>query len=304
MEKENRCLPPFGDKLKKAREQGGITLDDVALTTKIGTRFLRAMEEEHFEQLPGGIFNKGFIRAYARCVGLDEDQIIADYLMASGEVQLNRAEVVDTAPVPPATAPAPRVGKSTDAPAEKAEERRDASGDGSNFPWVPAMSLALLVMVLGLAIRHFWSRASVGVWSASSSSTKVPVPATTAPRSTGMHTASPASAANSAVPDSSPSGTPLVVLIKANEDSWILITADGKPIFEDTLEAFEQKSVGARSNVVIKAGNLGGLDFWFNGKKMDLQGAEGEVKTLTFDAHGLRPQAPKSHSADPPAPSP
>ena len=43
---------------------------------------LRALEEEKFDQLPGGIFNKGFVRAYARHVGLDEDQAIADYMAA------------------------------------------------------------------------------------------------------------------------------------------------------------------------------------------------------------------------------
>src|SRR6266481_6432726 len=74
----------FGDRLKKEREQRGISLDDISLTTKIGTRMLRALEEEKFDQLPGGIFNKGFVRAYARHVGLDEEQAITDYLSALG----------------------------------------------------------------------------------------------------------------------------------------------------------------------------------------------------------------------------
>ena len=43
-------LPPFGDKLKKAREKRSITLEDIALTTKIGTRMLQALEEEKFNQ--------------------------------------------------------------------------------------------------------------------------------------------------------------------------------------------------------------------------------------------------------------
>src|SRR6201987_4368423 len=82
----------FGDRLKKEREQRGITLDDISLTTKIGTRLLRALEEEKFEQLPGGIFNKGFVRAYARHVGLDEDQTVADYMTAAGGPQPQPAE--------------------------------------------------------------------------------------------------------------------------------------------------------------------------------------------------------------------
>ena len=67
-------LPSFGKKLKLEREKRAITLEQISNSTKIGTRMLRALEEEDFDQLPGGIFNKGFVRAYARHVGLDEDQ--------------------------------------------------------------------------------------------------------------------------------------------------------------------------------------------------------------------------------------
>ncbi len=76
----------FGDKLKREREMRAITLEEIAEATKIGTRSLKALEDEHFDQLPGGIFNKGFVRAYARFLGLDEEQAVADYMAASNEV--------------------------------------------------------------------------------------------------------------------------------------------------------------------------------------------------------------------------
>ncbi len=76
----------FGEKLRRERELRGITLEEVAVATKIGTRSLRALEEEKFDQLPGGIFNKGFVRAYARYVGIDEEQAVSDYLAASQDV--------------------------------------------------------------------------------------------------------------------------------------------------------------------------------------------------------------------------
>ncbi|HEY4960339.1 MAG TPA: helix-turn-helix transcriptional regulator, partial [Terriglobales bacterium] len=75
----------FGERLRREREMRGISLDDIADATKIGTRLLRALEEEHFELLPGGIFNKGFVRAYAKYVGLNEEEAVADYLQAAGE---------------------------------------------------------------------------------------------------------------------------------------------------------------------------------------------------------------------------
>jgi len=82
-------LDTFGEKLRKQREERGVTLEALANTTKISTRMLKALEDEHFDQLPGGVFNKGFVRAYARQVGLDEEQAINDYLAALAERQVN-----------------------------------------------------------------------------------------------------------------------------------------------------------------------------------------------------------------------
>ena len=77
----------FGASFKKAREFRGITLDQIAKETRISTRFLAAIEDEEFHLLPGGVFNRGFIRSFAERVGLDPDQAIADYerLASAGE---------------------------------------------------------------------------------------------------------------------------------------------------------------------------------------------------------------------------
>ena len=63
----------------------GISLDEIVATTKIGRRLLLALEEEQFDLLPGGIFNKSYVRAYAKCVGIDEDEAVAEYLEAAKE---------------------------------------------------------------------------------------------------------------------------------------------------------------------------------------------------------------------------
>src|SRR5579872_6613918 len=75
----------FGERLRREREMRGITLEEIAHSTKIGTRNLRALENEEFHLLPGGIFNRGFVRAYAHFLGLDEEQCIADYNAAMAE---------------------------------------------------------------------------------------------------------------------------------------------------------------------------------------------------------------------------
>jgi cytoskeleton protein RodZ len=294
-------LPPFGDKLKKQREKRGITLDDVALTTKIGTRFLRALEEEHFEQLPGGIFNRGFVRAYARCVGVDEDQAVADYLVASGEAAPKKAEIPEPAPVAaPKTAPkiAPK-----EVLAEKVDNAYQATSETVNFPW-KLVAFVVVVAALGLAMWRFYPRRP------SQGSTSITASANTAnaappvPKSGETQPVSSPPVTPSTAPGSSPAQGSFLVLIKAAEESWMSIKVDDQPAVEYTLEESEQKSIEAHQQIEVKVGNLAGVDFWFNGKKLALQGEEGEVKTLTFDTNGLRPAAPKSQSTDAPASTP
>jgi len=96
----------FGEKLRQQREQRGISLDAISATTKISNRMLRAIEDERFDQLPGGVFNKGFVRAYARQVGLDEEEAVADYLLALRENQLHSQTILPNFRAPSASKPA------------------------------------------------------------------------------------------------------------------------------------------------------------------------------------------------------
>src|SRR5256714_10994724 len=88
----------FGQRLQREREMRSITLEEIALSTKIGTRSLRALEEEDFDQLPGGIFNKGFVRAYAKYLGLDEDQAVTDFLAAENAASTGIRLAADPVP--------------------------------------------------------------------------------------------------------------------------------------------------------------------------------------------------------------
>ncbi len=80
--------------LATARQKQGISLEQIAEATKISMRFLRAIEDEQFEKLPGGIFNTSYLRQYAAAAGLEPGELLAQYIRA---VQ----------PEPPPAAPAP-----------------------------------------------------------------------------------------------------------------------------------------------------------------------------------------------------
>lgn len=72
---------PFGEHLKREREMRGVTLEEISAATRIAPRFLAALESEQWELLPGGVFNRGFIRSVARYLGLDEDTLVAEYAL-------------------------------------------------------------------------------------------------------------------------------------------------------------------------------------------------------------------------------
>ena len=67
-----------GERLRKAREARGLSLDAVAASTHIRERYLEALEEERFEEIPGPAYVKGFLRNYAAHLGLPEDEIMGD----------------------------------------------------------------------------------------------------------------------------------------------------------------------------------------------------------------------------------
>ena len=72
----------FGERLKRERELREVPIEEITLATRIGPRFLEALENEDWEKLPGGAFNRGFVRSIARYLGLDEEAFLAEYDLA------------------------------------------------------------------------------------------------------------------------------------------------------------------------------------------------------------------------------
>jgi len=69
----------LGEKLRLAREERDITISEVAEQTRISALYLQAIEKDDYRTLPGGIFNKGFVKSFAKYVGVDEHEALQDY---------------------------------------------------------------------------------------------------------------------------------------------------------------------------------------------------------------------------------
>ncbi len=308
-------MPSFGEKLKLEREKRKISLEQISSSTKIGTRMLQALEEDKFNQLPGGIFNKGFVRAYARVVGLDEEQTVGEYLQASGDAPLVRNE------------PGGHEALSQEDRARESQQnvhRLEAISDSPARP-LPWGLFAALLLVVALALS-FWSHrqreraresahptpiaatapssgggptaGEAGATSSLSSNSAADTAPTTSSLKTSLSTDSrtPPQPAPTVAPKTSPNSTATLpgeftVVIQVREESWISISADGKTTASELLEAGSERTVRGRKEIIVKTGNAGGVTFRFNGNKLDTGGDYGEVKTVTFGPGGLIPSA-------------
>jgi cytoskeleton protein RodZ len=292
-------LPSFGEKLKQEREKRKITLEQISASTKIGTRMLQALEEDKFNQLPGGIFNKGFVRAYSRVVGLDEDQTVAEYLEASG----------DAAPI--STEIAPRENGARENEENISRLEAISSDHPRQLPWGLFAALLLLVaLALSLWSSHRQRDRAEQTLHPNPTSAVMPSPAAPSSGEASGKVSSPlstqdgaSSLSTTASPNSPPTGdsasaaatlTPgeFTVVIRARDESWTSITADGKPIPSPLLASGNQLTIHAQKEIVVKVGNAGGVNFRFNGKKVETGGESGEVKTVTFGPQGILPNAP------------
>jgi cytoskeleton protein RodZ len=266
----------FGERLQREREMRGITLEEIADSTKIGTRSLRALEQEDFDKLPGGIFNKGFVRAYARYLGIDEEQAVTDFLAAAGESE------------PQLPNPSPT-------------EKLTAYRSGSRG-WAAALALVVLAAGGYAAWRlNLWPLAG---YTARQTAPPVQPPAATAPPSSsagaGTRPAEPASTVASptaATPEPglasgqnpAAAGQGFVLLVRAKEDSWVSITADGQVVMEGKLARSQSKEVRATKSVVLKLGNAAGVEVSHNNTLLPPLGRVNEVKTVVFTPDGLQP---------------
>ena len=281
----------FGERMRREREMRGITLEEIAESTKIGTRSLRALEDEDFGRLPGGIFNKGFVRSYARYLGIDEDQAIGDFT-AAYEKSRSEPLMPDAAPVEP-------------------PHRRD-------WPVRSLVMAGLLVVTLGVAAWRLPSdlpaayaavKHRAGSWferaEKPAASAPAAKPASQAPAAARGDAASgsqekPAQPAPPATADDAgktgaapPENKPQArenfeVQIRARQDTWVSVSADGKVLLEGVMNASSERTLNARNQMIVKTGNAAGVEISHNGRPLPPLGSEHQVKTVVFTPEGMQ----------------
>ena len=273
-------METLGDYLKNNREAQNITLEEVSQATRIRRTILEAIENNHYDLIPPKVFTQGFIKSYASYLGLDENDVIKRYheVMESLEAKKETDEPVEQQPPQPFLTP------------------------GRLLVLGIVCIVALSVWLLGKNPQPGDDTVLKSTPQTSSTSSVNSPPLASpevAVEEDGDHTVfdreEPAVLEEEPPPEGEQEGEtvaatetaegtaePMALRVVATEQAWMRVQLDqGKP-YEALLKSGESLTLKAREKFIIRIGNAGGVELFFNGEPLGNPGKPGEVIDLTL----------------------
>ena len=255
----------IGTRFRKSRASLNLSIDKIAAETRINPRFLEAIENERFDLLPGGIFNRGFIRAYAVRLGLDPEEAIQGYetLFRAGDAE----------------------------PVQQETER--VRGQTTKIPvyYVALAGLLILVVVFYFLTRHKEPPLTAAnppvaeppaVAPPEPAPAEVPAPETVA--ATGpvpVPTSEVPPAKPERVPAPSPSNAAVVIELEVREESWFKLSSDGNDVVNsEVLPPGTTRRYTAANTMNVSIGNAAGIALRVNGQPVSSLGRTGQVRNI------------------------
>jgi cytoskeletal protein RodZ len=231
-------MASFGETLRRERELRGISLREIADSTKISVRFLQALETDRVDILPGGLFRKTFVRQYAKHVGLDPERMVAEFLYAHGN----------------------------ETPVTEAARQRFTIPQGA------ITAIAVVAVLVWLA----YPRGS-GSAREEASAPATPAPPASVAREFVYPPAAPAPVATEAAAAAA-GNDDLTLTLTAEQDCWVQVSVDGQSVLNRVLAAGESQTLAGTGEIVLSVGNAGGVRFRVNDRPGVPLGRSGEVK--------------------------
>jgi cytoskeleton protein RodZ len=270
----------FGTWLRRQRELREISLRDVADRTKISLRYLEAMEEDRFDLLPAPVFAKGFLREYARYVGLSPDEVVNHWLA---------------------------VQQSGERPEGEEEEEAAAHSRRRLSRVLVLLALLILAAVAGFGYyywQHHQQSGQPGGTAPGTPGAPAPASGSEVPGTSEHSTPPPAAAALPlATPPAHPPQSsqiaenpgdaplaPLEVTIDFSRECWVDALIDGKKRIAEQRVAGEALRLPAQREVQLTLGDAGAAEVQVNGSALRLPAVgKGEVlRNFTIDLETLK----------------
>jgi cytoskeleton protein RodZ len=241
-----------GTTLRNAREQHGLSIEQLAATTRITVPLLHALETNAFDKVPSGIFTRGFIRSYAREVGLDPEEMIGQFLQESGDMTgLPEPHIADAGLDEDIRA----VDINPEAPSGRAT-------------WGYALIVAALLVGYVSSMRTGESGNDVMT---------VEARELIDPATAGGATAEPGAVATTGA------NGKLRVEIAPSGPCWVEAVVDGKTTIYRLMQGGERETVSARE-IALRVGDPAMFAYQINGRAGRPLGAAGKPATVTLTA--------------------
>jgi cytoskeleton protein RodZ len=266
----------FGENLRRERELRGATLPEIANATKIAVRYLQALEDDQFDRLPGGIFNRGFVRAVARYLKLDENHWVSEFVRAAHEPPEIQARFAPPRPPQPAAS--------------------------HRAHW--SFALLLVLFGVGAYLIHDLRLQQAAEASIPAARTAAPAAASATlpqpepeapPPAKPVSQPRPTSPAPLALASSPETVSPVTAAgelrlqIDVVEDAWIQVIVDGVPDYEGLMEAGATRNFHGTRQIELITGNASAVVLTLNSETLAPLGNPGERKKVVLTAKDLRP---------------
>lgn len=268
--------------LKSAREKKKVTLEQIARDTRISLRHLRSLEEGRYSELPGGMYNRAFLRTYCDYVGIDPAEGLTRYEAESAPPKEKIAKAKPNVPQPhPPFKPHP----------------------------LAVWSFMLLISVTGLYFSRRWvssifspyfshpappriiadaSPAPIPSSSARASATATPATPPT-PGTTSVHASEVPSSLPVGQPPSAPPPPGTIRLeFEVLQECWVSVNRDGSRVLVKILEPGDDQSFSATEQFYLVLGNAGGVRLKINGKQVKPLGKRGEVVRVLINGQNIK----------------
>ncbi|MDD6697041.1 MAG: helix-turn-helix domain-containing protein [Veillonellaceae bacterium] len=297
----------IGDTLREARERQNLSIKDIEKGTSIRALYIESIEKGEFDKLPGNAYTKGFIRNYANFLKLDADACVRQYNEENNPEEVAAKEA------------AKRAEEAAEAEQQAAYEKREAEKSRSRSgifgsshrsestkperaaaprQEAPRVSISDfesrvesshhrqtllmgIIAVLVIAAGAYFLFGSDDETASKQPQTKVTTQAKTTTTSSSSQQQQQQQAAAKPVEEKK-QYTDVQVSAKFSERCWVSVKADGKTIFEGTIDEGTSKDWKAEKELKITAGNAGAVELTYNGENKGILGGEGEVVEKTY----------------------
>ena len=249
-------MAALGERFRAAREARGLSLSDVAEQIRIRSVYLGAIEDENWGAIGAPVYARGFLRTYARFLGLDPEEIVAEFNGAAG-----------SAPSPPA------------ASSSYASVTGSGSRNLSPLIWIAS---AIAVVLVAFVFYNAFTMRNGAVRTAGATPTVAAAETQTSSSPLVTEASSPGSSPfASASPSASPAAGGQTLELRLSAPSWVRVAVDGNVSMEGTFPAGTARVFHGK-NAVLVIGNAGGVDVIVDGKTLGKLGASGDVVQRTF----------------------